>query len=389
MKWTLYNKNTPLLTVDYDDDNNSIDAILKVHNPEYLPVHLHSPTLPALRKWWSSRSIPAERNRINEVLADLNIPSTSSLVSESLGLSLSDQYWIKPIAMDVTWKDVNFFTNEFTDALGDLLLLSKHSNHLELHTPNNTSDGWLQKKWTIIDGVRNMVKGGSGLQLEPFNERFASLIHQSLNPAYHLSHTLERIDGKNYSVCPCMVTEDTELVSADKILQISKKPNHMSTYQHLISMCEQHSLLNAKPYLDYLIATDYLIRNTDRHFGNFGIIRDINTLKWLDFAPIYDSGTSMWNLLTPPEIKPAANYKTRPFRTYSTKQNALISPKTWQILRTLPVEEYMHLFDEVYDEALIGFSEMKSGIRDAFNHRIEHVLELGLGYSPPSLGLEM
>lgn len=33
--------------------------------------------------------------------------------------------------------------------------------------------------------------------------------------------------------------------------------------------------------------------NEDRHLNNFGIIRDINTLKWLDMAPIFDNGQSL------------------------------------------------------------------------------------------------
>ena len=38
---------------------------------------------------------------------------------------------------------------------------------------------------------------------------------------------------------------------------------------------------------------DYIIMNEDRHLNNFGIIRDVNTLKWLDVAPIFDNGQSL------------------------------------------------------------------------------------------------
>ena len=33
--------------------------------------------------------------------------------------------------------------------------------------------------------------------------------------------------------------------------------------------------------------------NEDRHLNNFGIIRDVNTLKWIDVAPIFDNGQSL------------------------------------------------------------------------------------------------
>jgi hypothetical protein len=33
--------------------------------------------------------------------------------------------------------------------------------------------------------------------------------------------------------------------------------------------------------------------NVDRHLGNFGIIRDVETLRWIDIAPNFDSGQAM------------------------------------------------------------------------------------------------
>ena len=38
---------------------------------------------------------------------------------------------------------------------------------------------------------------------------------------------------------------------------------------------------------------DFLIMNEDRHLNNFGIIRDVNTLKWLDVTPIFDNGMAL------------------------------------------------------------------------------------------------
>ncbi|MCR5776733.1 MAG: hypothetical protein K6G84_04840 [Lachnospiraceae bacterium] len=46
--------------------------------------------------------------------------------------------------------------------------------------------------------------------------------------------------------------------------------------------------------MDYQIMTDYLISNTDRHMNNIAIMRNPDTLELLGFAPIYDSGNSMF-----------------------------------------------------------------------------------------------
>lgn len=44
---------------------------------------------------------------------------------------------------------------------------------------------------------------------------------------------------------------------------------------------------------DWLVV-DYLMRNTDRHYNNFGLIRDIETFA-VRPAPIYDTGASLWS----------------------------------------------------------------------------------------------
>ena len=43
-----------------------------------------------------------------------------------------------------------------------------------------------------------------------------------------------------------------------------------------------------------MLCLDYLIENSDRHYGNFGFIRDVNSLKFLGPAPLFDNGTSLW-----------------------------------------------------------------------------------------------
>ncbi len=45
-------------------------------------------------------------------------------------------------------------------------------------------------------------------------------------------------------------------------------------------------------YTDMMVL-DAVICNTDRHFGNFGILIDIKTNKPIKFAPIFDNGLSL------------------------------------------------------------------------------------------------
>jgi len=39
---------------------------------------------------------------------------------------------------------------------------------------------------------------------------------------------------------------------------------------------------------------DRIINNIDRHYGNFGFIRNADTLEFQGFEPIFDNGNSLW-----------------------------------------------------------------------------------------------
>ena len=39
---------------------------------------------------------------------------------------------------------------------------------------------------------------------------------------------------------------------------------------------------------------DFITDNTDRHLGNFGFIYDVDSLKFIGPAPIFDNGTSLF-----------------------------------------------------------------------------------------------
>jgi hypothetical protein len=43
-----------------------------------------------------------------------------------------------------------------------------------------------------------------------------------------------------------------------------------------------------------MLITDFLLANEDRHLNNFGFIRNVETLKFVGCAPLFDQGNSLW-----------------------------------------------------------------------------------------------
>ncbi len=99
--------------------------------------------------------------------------------------------------------------NTFSDDVGNILFGQKIANNpVSLMSPDNTSDGWLKKKWKIIDGRRCLIKGGSAAtQQEPYNEVLASRIMDRLDIP-HVKYSLLVEDDYPYSVCEDFITPE-------------------------------------------------------------------------------------------------------------------------------------------------------------------------------------
>lgn len=200
---------------------------------------------------------------------------------------MSDQYWVKPADSNIEYKDINFFEHDFKDSEFTNATFSSgvdSSTKISLISPNNTTDGRLKKTWIIKNNKRYLLKGGYKNELmQPFNEVLASMICERLG-FNHIKYTIEVINEKVVSKCECFINTDTELIPAHQILyEIQKKEN---VYEEYIKILENKGINNVREKLENMFILDYLILNEDRHLNNFGIIRNVNNLNWIDIKDI-------------------------------------------------------------------------------------------------------
>uniref|UniRef100_UPI004057950B excisionase n=1 Tax=Acetatifactor sp. TaxID=1872090 RepID=UPI004057950B len=347
MKCILMNKNMPVVELELDDDTATILKVLKTYELDFLPVGIDAksgiPNKKELNEWWFGRSIPASRLGIRTALEKLSIQHSEQLLLRCYGLSLSDQYWMKPVDSELQWKNINFFDNVFSDDVGNILFGQPTSQDIDLMSPCNTSDGWLKKKWKIIDGKRCLIKAGSNpFMQEPINEVFGARLHQRLGCKNYVSYNVLLEDGIPYSVCENFIDTNTELVNAVSINRSMKKRSQYSSYEHFMNACDKLGIPGMKEFIDYMLVFDYLMANTDRHFGNFGAIRNVETLEWIGPAPVFDSGTSLWHDKLTRAINPLGEIETKPFYSNASRQMELVSDFSW-----VPFEELKHLKDDI------------------------------------------
>lgn len=300
MKCTLMNKNTEVLVAEYNDVLKVFTEIYEIKNMDYAPLILFNNyskdknIISVLTDWFKGRGIPSWRDDLDLLLAKLNITSPDELLDKAFGLSLSDQYWVKETNSNLEYKDINFFDHDFKDLEFTNATFGNeedNSTKISLISPNNTTDGRLKKTWIIENGKRYLLKGGYKNEvMQPFNEVLASMICEKLG-FDHVKYTLDIVNDKVVSKCECFINENTEFITAHQILScIVEKED---AYEEYIKILESKGIDNVRLKLENMFILDYLILNEDRHLNNFGIIRDVNTLKWIDVAPIFDNGQSL------------------------------------------------------------------------------------------------
>ena len=304
MKYLLMNKNTKVALLEYNTIYNSIEKVYKIYNIDFAPLYVKNASkdisknlAKEINKWFRNRGIPAWRKDVKNLLEKLNVISTEELLNKAYALSLSDQYWIKEEKSPIKWENINFFENDFKYKGYLEVSLSNSSNgkinQAELKSPNNTTDGMLQKAWIIENNKRILIKGNyESSREEPINEWLASKICELLGFS-HCNYDIDIVNNKLVSKCEDFITSDEEIIVAYDILNSEKRANNISEYEHYISILEKNNVESARKNLEDMFILDYLIMNIDRHMKNFGVIRDVNSLRWLRTTPIFDNGESM------------------------------------------------------------------------------------------------
>lgn len=253
-------KDIPVVQLKLDKNTGSISKLGELYSKEHLPLGTLATDRISLNRWWSNRSIPNTRTGLKYALIVLKIPTPELLMKESYGLSLSDQYWICPEHISIKWQEINFFTNDFSQDVGEVLFHSKKpSKSPNLMSPDNVTNGWLKKKWEIINGKRFLMKGGNQ---EPINEVIASNLMRRITSVNFVPYYLMTEDGKPYSLCENFITPNIEFITAWSIFQTQKKQNHISYYQHFLNCCEALGIPNYQDSLNKMITIDYIIANT-------------------------------------------------------------------------------------------------------------------------------
>lgn len=277
---------------------------------ELLPLDL-VPTGDGVLKWLQKRVIPKNRAFVDEILKSLglSINNTKGIIDVCKGLSLNDSYWVVPQEFDGTFEEYNLYENRFSEALSLVAYTGANAvGRAFTASPELTTQGMLRKAWRYIDGdgiylYKGGTEGAANTGKKPYSEYYAYQIANAMG-LNAVPYDLENWKGILASKCKLFTDINTAFVPIGRIVKEGGIKACLDYYKSISD--------DAYEELCSMLVFDAVIYNEDRHFVNFGILRDNHTGKVISPAPIFDNGLSLFNMAMPDDFNNLSEYaKTR------------------------------------------------------------------------------
>jgi hypothetical protein len=287
------NQNNAVLMFSIDE--NRIITIDQVSSYGILPYYLQTrKNLDGrhIKLWLEKRIIPELRPRIKDLLAAYGLTERFEVTLKNHSLSLSDSYWTKLVDDDISWAEINFFDNSYSQDTG-LFLLGNKNISVDALSPDICTTGIQPKLWIKNNGIDYLMKfGRAPYYQEPTNEVVCSQIAMTFPALNAVKYEEIRYADRQASICKNFICKGLELVPAYYVYD-QKEDVVGNTYSSLIHKAKNLGM-DIREFLNELIILDYIINNRDRNLGNIAFLRDMDTGEFLGPAPVFDNGNSMW-----------------------------------------------------------------------------------------------
>lgn len=248
-----------------------------------------------IASWMKNRAIPKKRAYANAFLAKcgLNANRPMDVISVCRGLSLNDSYWVVDEGFEGTFGDNNLYENNFSRVLAMIAFTGYGSSARSslASSPEFTTNGMLPKCWRRINGKVYLYKGATSGASNTGNEPYSELYAYEIGTALGMNvvpYKVSKWKKQLCSACELFTSKDIAFVPIGRIVKTGGMRAVREYYENLGS--EYVDALND------MIVLDAVIYNTDRHFGNFGVLVDSKTNKIIAPAPLFDHGNSLFNL---------------------------------------------------------------------------------------------
>ena len=217
--------------------------------------------------WCATRILTLDRKYAKEILNSIGmLQAVTDKERARIALtyrcaSLTDVFWVKLKKEKISFNNVNLYENHLDNTFIDIALKGRqYTVQNEYLARDLSTNGCFPKAWQrVTDGFRLLKDGGSGAVER---ELLASQICRCFNVSQVL-YERDYFDGEKVSVSSNITSKEYSIVSMEAFEVYSVNHNR-NTKKYILSL-DKHNY-----YMMNIV--DYLIGNTDRHWGNWGVL---------------------------------------------------------------------------------------------------------------------
>lgn len=219
--------------------------------------------------WCASRVLTLDRTYAKEILNSIGVSQAvtdkerAQIALSYRCASLTDVFWVKLENEHITFREINLYDNHLENTFIDIALRGKqYSVQNEYLARDLSTSGCFPKAWQRTENGFRLLKDGD--EDAVWRELLASQICRCFDVSQVL-YEEEYFDGERVAVSNIMTSKDYSIVPMEAFIIYLQ--NHDKNIREAVLN------LDKKNYYMMNIV-DYLIGNTDRHWGNWGVYVD-------------------------------------------------------------------------------------------------------------------
>lgn len=277
------------------------DGSCTVYFPRFMPYNLYlEPTEPQdmgarmnnlnnFYYWCATRLLTLDRKYAKEILNSLGMKQAvtdkdrAEVAISYHALCLTDVYWVRELRERATYEEINLYDHSLSDAFVDVALRGRAltaQNAQTLNKKDTAGDlataGLAPKAWIRRNGLFWLLKDGDPQEVE------AELMASQIARCFEVEQVLyepEVYQGQRVSASRLMTTKENSIVPMEFVdVYAANASREPMDYVNQLDLRGYH-MMNI---------VDYLVGNTDRHWGNWGFWVDNRTNKMLRLHALMD-----------------------------------------------------------------------------------------------------
>lgn len=217
--------------------------------------------------WCATRVLTLDRRYAKEILNSIGMTQAvtdrerAKIALSYRCASLTDVFWVKSEKENISFNEINLYENHLSNTFIDIALKGRqYTVQNEYLARDLSTNGCFPKAWQRSHNGFRLLKGGGQDSVE--RELLASQICRCFDVSQVLYES-DHFDGEKVSTSSNITSKEYSIVSMESFAVYAA--NHNRNIKKYILSLDRHNY-----YMMNIV--DYLVGNTDRHWGNWGML---------------------------------------------------------------------------------------------------------------------